>query len=335
MALAIMLTLFITIALTACFDGSTPTLQTTLGNSNPTQADDNDLTPDGISNAEVTSQDRKRDFSEDEIRETLDNYTGKTAFEAMESLRETGFTFICLNDGRELSDFDPKVFYVNSYGLNYSKKEIRLVLLPIDIYGYTGYEEKFGVIGDIVEFGSYVHDPNHSNGKEEIKWIVLDAEGSHYLLCSLYILDSQRYNDANVATAATWESSSLRFWLNNTFIDEAFTQEQQAGIFLTSVENDGGITQDKIFLLSYDEAWHYFSNESLRQAAGTPYAISARLFVSNNTGMSSWWLRTPASPLYKFVVNPSGIHDNSPRVNERAGIRPALWVGFDILNNNP
>lgn len=200
---------------------------------------------------------------------------------------------------------------------------------------YKDYEEELSVIGDIIEIGLYQQESDTSNDKEVIKWIVLDTDGNRYLLCSLYILDNQSYNETTIATSATWESCSLRVWLNDTFINEVFTQEQQSAIMLTTVENDENTTQDKIFLLSYDEAWHYFSDESLRQAAGTAYAIANKLSVSKKTGiMSSWWLRTPESSLYKFVVNPIGRHENSPRVNERQGVRPALWIDLDLLNNN-
>lgn len=136
-----------------------------------------------------------------------------------------------------------------------------------------------------------------------------------------------------VATSATWESCTLRSWLNSTFIDIVFSQEEQSAIILTSVENsDEKTTQDRIFLLSYDEVWHYYRDESLRQAAGTTYAKANKLFVSEKTGMSAWWLRTAASALYKYVVNPQGLHENSPRVNESEGVRPVLWVDLDLLN---
>jgi hypothetical protein len=276
------------------------------------------------------------DEIKEKIKEIVDSCIGKPAFEVIEALKETEFTIHCRNEGRELSNFDPNAFYLEDWGLYYDAKEITLILLPVDMYGYKGYEERLSAIGDIIEFGLYEQDNVVSNGKEAIKWVVLDTDGNRRLLCSLYILDNQAYNDTTQAKGTTWEYSSLRYWLNNSFINEAFSQKQKSAITLTSVENDSTTTQDKIFLLSYDDAWDYFSDDSLRQAAATTYAkAQTRYSVSDKTGMSPWWLRTPVNSLYKFVVNPSGLHENSPRVNEDEGIRPALWIDINLLNTGP
>lgn len=279
-------------------------------------------------------------LSEKEIDEMLIGSEGKTAFEVMEALKDTGFTISCYQDGNEMNDFDANAFYLkNDAMLLYKNKEIRLILLPVDMYLYSGYEERLSEIGDIIELGSYEQDHDETNGKETIKWIVLDTDGTRFLLCSLYILDNQRYDGTfSTAPLTTWETCSLRDWLNDAFINEAFTKEEQATITLTSVVTNGNTTKDKLFLLSYDETWHYFYDASLRQAAGTHYAKANELSISSKTGMSSWWLRTQEmwgigeKATHTFVVNANGLHENSPPVNAFEGIRPALWVDIDLLD---
>ena len=48
--------------------------------------------------------------------------------------------------------------------------------------------------GDTVSFGSYEQDVDESNGKEEIKWIVLEKEADRILVISESVLDHQPYN---------------------------------------------------------------------------------------------------------------------------------------------
>ena len=72
-------------------------------------------------------------------------------------------------------------------------------------------------VGSTIFFGSYEQDNNKSNGKEDIEWIVLAQNGTNVLVISKYALDCQPYNTKNTDT--TWEKSSLRKWLNETFME--------------------------------------------------------------------------------------------------------------------
>jgi len=94
--------------------------------------------------------------------------------------------------------------------------------------------------GDIVKFGTYEQDNNYENGKENIEWQVVygssyDGYASYVTLISKNALD-YRHFDANY-----WEYSSLRNWLNNDFLNAAFTPEEQAVLDFT-----GGYNTDKV-----------------------------------------------------------------------------------------
>ena len=71
---------------------------------------------------------------------------------------------------------------------------------------------------ETVTFGSYHDVP--------ISWYVLSREDGQMLLLSAEILDYQPYNTER--TDITWSESSIRSWLNSTFLMEAFTAEEQA-----------------------------------------------------------------------------------------------------------
>ena len=78
-------------------------------------------------------------------------------------------------------------------------------------------------IGDVITFGKYEQDNKTSNGKEDIEWIILDRQGDKVLLISRMALDQQPYNTKKADV--TWETCSLRKWLNGSFYESAFDEE--------------------------------------------------------------------------------------------------------------
>ena len=218
-------------------------------------------------------------------------------------------------------------------------------------------EEKlaaFRIVGGYVTFGSYEQDNNTANGQEPIEWLVLDydAANNRALLLSRYGLDEQPYNKE--LTSITWEECTLRTWLNGTFLDKAFTAQEQTVILLTNVDNSssqgyskwilsrGNNTQDKIFLLSYAEANKYlgvtYDNISNMKARVSPTCYASeqgvRTYSSNKTAdgiAAGWWcLRSPGinqtctaiviydGSLYYYDVS----HDSGC-------VRPALWINLE------
>lgn len=183
-----------------------------------------------------------------------------------------------------------------------------------------------------IVFGKYKQ--SNTSSKEPISWYVVATEGDKCLLVSKDILDYQPFNDTLTAQSTTWEESTLREWLNETFYEEAFSTEEQRSIRTTTVQDYeadgklGGKTKDKVFLLNYEEAWKYFPTDADRQAELTVYG-QAQKKISGN----SWWLiNSYSNGLHKYVVNEEGLHENSPRVNESEGVRPAIWVGEEVIN---
>ncbi len=209
-------------------------------------------------------------------------------------------------------------------------------------------------IGDIITFGRF---PQTFSGKDNtpIEWEILDIEGDKALIISRYGLDAQPYDTHK--TNVTWETCSLRIWLNETFMDTAFTSFEQDSILLTNVDNSARQgysgyttngcknTEDRIFLLSYAEANQYFGlaweskykygNRS--QAALTDYAVykGAYFFSSSipypRWGYTRWWLRSPGRD-QKFaagVLETGELRDFNVGY-ENACVRPALWI--DLLS---
>ncbi len=205
-------------------------------------------------------------------------------------------------------------------------------------------------VGDTYTFGAYEQDNDTSNGKEDIEWRVLAKEEGRILVISEYALDRQKYNTEY--TDVTWETCSLRKWLNDAFIKEAFSAEEREMISETKVTADanpsystspGNDTTDKVFLLSITEAEKYFSDDDDRMCVPTAYAIDRGAYTSSSytKGGSSytkggkatcwWWLRSPGFYSNNAAqVNCGGDLDYTGYyVHRTTGcVRPALWIEF-------
>ena len=193
-------------------------------------------------------------------------------------------------------------------------------------------------VGDVVSFGAYEQDNNSSNGKEDIEWLVLAKEDNRILLISRYALDCQQYNTSR--TSVTWETCSLRKWLNSTFLSNAFNAGEKAMIPSVTVSAEknpsystspGNSTTDQVFLLSITEVNKYFSSDNARQCQGTAYCYAQGAYKASN-GNCWWWLRSPGDDSDDAACVGCGgsVGDRGCGVSSDDGaVRPALWVNLE------
>lgn len=194
-------------------------------------------------------------------------------------------------------------------------------------------------VGDIISFGSYEQDNNTSNGKEDIEWFVLAKENGQLLVTSLYALDCQPYHAEK--TNETWETCSLRKWLNETFLNDAFSREEQNRLVVTMVTADknpswltpqGNDTNDRVFLFSSSEVTQYFASDNLRKCVPTAYAMAQG--ANTNDSNCWWWLRTRGGgdPCQSARVSNGGSVDNrGVSVNTtNVAVRPVLWIQLEF-----
>ena len=206
---------------------------------------------------------------------------------------------------------------------------------------------KVAKVGDYVFFGAYEQDNDTSNGKEDVEWLVLEIKDGKALVISKYALDCKQYNTSY--TDVTWETCTLRKWLNNDFLGAAFSADEKAMIPTVTVSADENLaygtgpsnaTQDQVFLLSIMEANKYFSSNSARQCEATDYAVANGAYVNSGNSNCRWWLRSPGYEQSNAAVvgsggdvgeigNPVGyIYYDGYRVGDRGAdaVRPALWI---------
>ena len=197
-------------------------------------------------------------------------------------------------------------------------------------------------VGDKIPFGRY---PQGANGEvEPLMWRVLAVESGRALLITDKLIDCVRYHETD--TKVTWETCSLRRWMNNDFINKAFSSSEQMLIVTVTIPNqksgifglkEGNPTSDKIFALSIDEAEKYFSNHNDRMSAPTGYAKKRGCWTSDNYSLPTgekpgwWWLRSPGDDgSFAAGVNTFGrvllfgysVHDDG------GAVRPAFWLNL-------
>ncbi|MDO4804483.1 MAG: pentapeptide repeat-containing protein [Lachnospiraceae bacterium] len=201
--------------------------------------------------------------------------------------------------------------------------------------------ELVGGMGQIA-FGRYKQG---GNGEMlPLRWRVLkiDVEKNRVLLITEKLIDCRVYHNEHVDI--TWKKCDLRKWLNKEFLQEAFTLDERERIAVTDNENPdnaifktpgGSSTDDRIFLLSMDEAEECFRDDRDRRADVTPYAKgqyrrSDFYSLFGDEGMGWWWLRSPGYvSLNAAIVNFGGVNDYGHYFNYSAlSVRPALWLNL-------
>ena len=206
------------------------------------------------------------------------------------------------------------------------------------------------MIGEIVNFGIY-------------RWILIDEKDDKLFLLSEDIIDQQNIHERDIDV--TWETCSLRLYLNTTFL-HSFTTQDQSCILETQVHTPdnlwyksfcGNDTVDKIFILSMDEIVRsYFGDSSdlLDNPSEKQRYWFQRKDINNETRMSShldkswWWTRTPGKKNRFFVyiqgdgnigIQGNGISQRNTNIihpitnSNKGGVRPCMWIKKDAISN--
>lgn len=227
------------------------------------------------------------------------------------------------------------------------------------------------VTWDCVYFGRYPQSDATGKTKDPIKWRVLSVDGNDAFLVADTNLDVQMYNDTYAVAVVTWETCTMRSWLNgygsssnvcskdysgNNFIDRAFTASEQKTIKTTDVVNadnpvygtaGGNSTQDKIFMLSYDEVTNpaygfssnYSTSDDARKRINTAYVAKGGTIGSSYMGSEVstdwWWLRSPGNYSYDatFVDSDGAVNQYGSNVYyDNSAVCPALHLNLSSSN---
>ena len=231
---------------------------------------------------------------------------------------------------------------------------------------YNGNEYKKVVADPYKSSYTFINGNTITNGNtyyflvEPIKWRVLTEDDNSYTLMCEMVLDNtcfyhlygeERTINGNTIYPNNYEYSNIRAWLNGYngssynvddytnigFFDIAFTEEEQALINTTLVDNSAETTtsstneyvcnntNDKVYLLSYQDM--------INSSYGflTDYARSKGCFMATTGyyGSAYWWLRSPNSSNSNYasnVISNGDVYNNIPVSNTGIGVRPAITI---------
>lgn len=191
-------------------------------------------------------------------------------------------------------------------------------------------------VGSRVEFGAYEQDGDSENGREALVWKVVETDGDKLLLVAENILDMQKFYA--VRSDTSWKAGTIRKWLNSTFMNGAFSEQELTKLLDTEVKTasnpetgvEGGeTTTDKLFILSVDEILKYFPEQNDRCATATAFAASRGVSVDPIYGTSGYWTRTMGEDMQTvaYVYYYGGINYNGIMARtDYLGVRPAMWI---------
>ncbi len=211
---------------------------------------------------------------------------------------------------------------------------------------------------DCIYFGEYWQNDTNGNGvatswdgdeKEPVKWRVLQVNGDDaFLLADMAIEWNYFHNNTDTVT---WETSDIRQWLQNVFMNNCFDAVEQDAIKVTDVANEDCVngswwydkvydlpnTLDKIYLLSASESRNEefgFSDSNLEtvKVKNTQYTQDSGAYTDDN-GFGFWWLRSQGvGSCYSGIVTQAGGLFLSKNDYGRAVLRPCLHL--DLSNTS-
>ena len=264
-------------------------------------------------------------------------------------------------------------------------KGITSVILGAGLMAASGFSGLFNEVkdqsvvnaagsGETITFGNFWQDDTNGNGvadrndsKTPLTWRILYIydDGTALVLADKVLANVSYYNghDANGDGTVswydddgnytgdydcTWETSTIRSWLNSNFYNDAFSANEKSAIIKSTLKNEddpktgtkgGNDTQDNIFLLSLQEVTNAsygftsdYNKSDIRVAKVTEFASEKGISVAEESGVRWWWLRSPGanSSLASVVRNDGGIMNRQVEYEFINGVRPAIKV--DLLS---
>ena len=229
-----------------------------------------------------------------------------------------------------------------------AKELYQIFILPAKYYEEELVLLQEAEIGDEILFGTFDMQDT-SFGKDRVVWVVIDKKDGCVLLVSKYVMASKEYH--NSYQEITWSECNLRTLLNVDFYDMAFNKYEKEHIVPTTIETAdnaeygtaGGLTtEDKIFILSAEEAEMYFETSAQRCLTAAPYLEDGEVNADAMNGINAserdnnswWWLRNMGETgKQAVIVTSEGIISYEGRhiTTGSGGVRPAMWVSCDSI----
>jgi TPR repeat protein len=172
-------------------------------------------------------------------------------------------------------------------------------------------------VGDRFEYGLLLEQP--------IIWQVLKKDEESVTVISEDVIACMPFDDCK----ADYATSSVRKWLNETFYEKVFTENEKKWLEINKIETSSSINngdalvlEDRVFILTSSEIKELFDGNN-----GNFWKITHTGFAIHTGGETSCWTREASGrtdiPMH---VNEYGEKDDRVRYcyNVSLGVRPAI-----------
>ncbi|MBQ3386945.1 MAG: hypothetical protein IJG53_06430 [Eggerthellaceae bacterium] len=154
-------------------------------------------------------------------------------------------------------------------------------------------------------------------GGEPIQWRVLELSENTVLAISEEAIDCKPFNE-RASEGNLWRTSDLCAWLNDTFLEDAFSSDERTRI-------------QEVACLTSEAAEKCFRGDEDRICRATAHAERQGVYARKATGACSWWLRLPGGDAERaaYVGTDGYIYTLGDDVNSRLiGVRPTLRLSL-------
>lgn len=177
----------------------------------------------------------------------------------------------------------------------------------------------------------------------DITWRVVSEDKDKCVLMSEHAIDAVQFNDEY--SDIDWNNSSLRNWLNKTFYDIAFNDEQKKNMLSMTTSSSrnpdyglvsGGGVSDMVSIFSAEEcsegangfAGDRKAADKDRLCKPTEFASDRGVYTDTN-GYCKWWLRTcGVNMALEMFTNTTGVFacDGYYVIGTDIGVRPVITI---------
>lgn len=181
--------------------------------------------------------------------------------------------------------------------------------------------------GTSFNFGQY---PYEATGEiKPIQWTVwaLSPRQKIAILISKNIIDAKPFHSE--FKGVSWNESYLFHWLNDEFLNNAFSAAEQTVIVRTTQRNV------QVAIPTMLDLRNMFSTDKEQTCHPTPYATKRGVWTDQDTGCGPWWVNQTGNG-YAVAVNPQGACDETKGIAvdyDDIGVRPMIVLSYEPVED--